>query len=258
MSPINASARAPASNDWREKDDGSVAEEWRMYNIFDDDDVYSEEYLNDLSEAERLQVQADAEDDSLMNTSTQNFIRAWYGGDVPTRIMYFTVGGRNKVSIRGDRVHKERPMIENWNSITRENMPINPAHENIYILTGHKSYMTILDFDDMNSFETFKDNIPYGEYEDRINFGDIFTVKTPRGVHLYFIYDPRLISGRDTLSNCNKVDILNDDRIAMAPSSKRYIDRDGVEEVYKYRYLHGYIDVMPERLFSCIKREFIM
>jgi hypothetical protein len=77
------------------------------------------------------------------------------------------------------------------------------------VLTGKKSNITVLDFDDVEEYN----NIIVQHSELKNNY----TVKSPNGYHIYFLYNAALKTGVDCFKSYNKIDIRNDDAIIIAP-----------------------------------------
>ncbi len=115
----------------------------------------------------------------------------------PTR--YQTKGNITKPSL---------PAVAKWNQLKRSI----PSHANqgVAILCGERSGITVLDFDNDAAYEDFMHS-----------FIDLetFTVKTPRGYHLYFRYCPDL-----STSHFEGLDILNNSAFVIAPGNHQIIN----------------------------------
>jgi hypothetical protein len=87
-----------------------------------------------------------------------------------------------------------------WSKLTQSH--INSSHTGRGILTGKLNNITIFDFDNEDSFNTFwSDN-------KHLNMYDYKMVKTRRGYHIYFEYNKECINGTDCLDKYHGVDIL--------------------------------------------------
>ena len=74
-----------------------------------------------------------------------------------------------------------------WQHLEKSNYNIN--HEAFYILTGKKSDLTVLDFDDEESYEKLVTKFP--------KLKSCCTIKTKNGYHMYFNYTNTYKSGTD-------------------------------------------------------------
>ena len=83
------------------------------------------------------------------------------------------------------------------------------THKARAIITGKKSNITVLDFDDIEEYDRVI--VQYPELKNN------YTVKSPNGYHIYFLYTPALKTGVDCFKSYNKIDIRNDDAIIIAP-----------------------------------------
>ena len=107
------------------------------------------------------------------------------------------------------------------------------------IITGKKSNITVLDFDDIEEYN--KVIVQYPELKDH------YTVKSPNGYHIYFTYNPTLKTGVDCFKSYNKIDIRNDDAIIIAPpTTYKLLNKSMVE----YEFLGGEILSIPNELLN--------
>ena len=89
------------------------------------------------------------------------------------------------------------------------------SNKNLYnrsLITGHLSGVTVLDIDYIDHF-----NELCTKYN--IVIPNTLTIKTRRGVHLYFKYNNKIESGELFINSDKIADILNDKRLCMAPGS---------------------------------------
>jgi hypothetical protein len=115
----------------------------------------------------------------------------------------------------------------------------NIADEAFFILTGSASGITVLDFDNVDS---------YNELIEKFSaLKDLYPVKTNKGYHIYFLYNKEYPSSVDAFTNYASVDILNDSKCVCAPpTTYRKLNGDSV----LYQIIDGDIDFMPEYLIN--------
>ena len=85
---------------------------------------------------------------------------------------------------------------------------ITPKDKCRAIVTGKKSNITVLDFDDVEDYD--KIIVQHPELKNN------YTVKSNKGYHIYFLYNAALKTGVDCFKSYNKIDIRNDDAIIIA------------------------------------------
>ena len=116
---------------------------------------------------------------------------------------------------------------------------ITPKDKCRAIITGKKSNITVLDFDDIEEYNRVI--VQYPELKNH------YTVKSPNGYHIYFLYNPALKTGVDCFKSYNKIDIRNDDAIIIAPpTTYKLLNKSMVE----YEFLGGHILSIPEALLN--------
>ena len=123
-------------------------------------------------------------------------------------------------------VFKKKPIgMPNWRNITAENYKKYNRihHKGFAVLTGKLSNITVLDFDNPESYKITLDLCP--------ELKDSYIVKTNKGYHIYFEYDPTILTTTNAFIGCEGVDIRNDDAIVFAPPTK-YMNYDGTEVKY--------------------------
>lgn len=141
---------------------------------------------------------------------------------------------------------KKRPYIKKWQLFTKTVHARN-VNENIGILTGKVSGITVVDIDIKDNGLLFWKNIAQPE---------IITptvVTSTGGLHLYFKYEPTLDNTIKLVINGTKIgiDIRNDHGLVLAPPSK--ISNK------KYKWIKGLsledtsIKKMPVWLYNLIK-----
>ena len=130
-------------------------------------------------------------------------------------------------------------MPPKWSSFNKSY--ITPKDPSRAILTGKKSNITVLDFDDVEEYN----NIIVQHPELKNNY----TVKSPNGYHIYFLYNAALKTGVDCFKSYNKIDIRNDDAIIIAPpTTYKLLDKSSVE----YKFLGGELLDIPEYIINDI------
>ena len=74
-----------------------------------------------------------------------------------------------------------------------------------------------MDFDDAKSYDQCLIDYP--------ELSRAYTIKTRKGYHIYFIYDPEIIQGTDCFSSYPHTDVRNDGgNVLSPPTSYKYID----------------------------------
>jgi phage/plasmid-associated DNA primase len=129
-----------------------------------------------------------------------------------------------------------------WSKLTKSS--INPLHSGRGILTGKINNITIIDFDNEDSFNTFWSNNKH------LNMYDYKMVKTRRGYHIYFEYNKDCITGTDCFNDYIDIDIRNDGGFITAPPT-HYTCLDG--SIFSYEDLGGNILPMPNELLCKLK-----
>lgn len=126
-----------------------------------------------------------------------------------------------------------------WAKTVTSTHPTNGT-ENVAILTGKVSNLTVIDFDDMKSYEHCCDLCP--------ELAQRYTVRSKNGVHVYFTYHDNLINTTDCFT-VPGIDIRNDGGCIIAPPSCYMYD--GV--TYRYElYIDGPIEAIPESLMEMV------
>jgi len=136
---------------------------------------------------------------------------------------------------------KKRPVgMPNWKSINKDNCSNYSNGSAVGIITGKISNLTIIDFDNKNTYELLTKKHP--------DLKTYKTIQTKKGFHIWFRYDADFKTTTDGFT-VEGVDIRNDDGIVFAPPTKyffpdgsivSYIDLGG-ELVMPPAYLKDYI-----------------
>jgi hypothetical protein len=118
----------------------------------------------------------------------------------------------------------------------------NPEHTGHAIITGLISGITVLDFDDVKSYEDITAKYP--------ELKKFKTVKTNNGFHIYCKYNENLISTTQAFISYPSIDIRNDGGIVFCPPTK-YNLLDGSQVIYQDQ--GGDILELPTTLLTEIK-----
>ena len=133
---------------------------------------------------------------------------------------------------------KELYMPKGWTELTESNYDIND--KSFFILTGKKSDLTVLDFDDVNEYNKLISKFP--------KLKEQYTIKTNKGYHIYFIYTDKLKSGTDLFTNYNKIDVISDGKCITAPPTS-YKKINGEKVKYEIIY-DNEIKTIPQYLLD--------
>jgi len=115
-----------------------------------------------------------------------------------------------------------------------------PHHPLRAILTGKPSNLTVVDIDRMSSHRKLVEAIP--------ELASVRTVKTRKGFHLFFTYDPRLKSTTDCFT-LPDIDIRSDGGCVLAPPTT-YV-YEGM--VCGYEDMGGVMGPIPEALYEFMR-----
>ena len=135
---------------------------------------------------------------------------------------------------------KNLGIMPNWSTITKENQAQfqKEDHRCKGILTGQKSGITVIDFDNVNNYNMFVQQFP--------ELNKCTKVKTRRGYHLYFKYNDKLITGSDVMT-LKGVDIRNDGGMIIGPGTT-YRTQDG--EKHTYELIPGELIDVPDCIIT--------
>ena len=112
---------------------------------------------------------------------------------------------------------KELVGLPKWSKITLDNCDCYDNQNCIAVITGEKSNLTIIDFDDSDTYETLKH-----EYPELSNYK---TIKTNNGFHVWTKYNPNIKNSTNVLKNYKSVDFRNDGGFAITyPTSYKLLD----------------------------------
>ena len=162
-----------------------------------------------------------------------------------TEIKYYTFP-IIKTELNNKGIEKKIPKnMPNWKDITTDNYKdyINPAHQCRANLTGIISGITVIDYDDMTSYNRMLE-----EYPDLIKYK---TIKTKKGVHIYCQYDESIKTTTNASEEYVGIDIRNDSAVVFAPPT-RYKMLDGT--MVHYTDMGGEILPIPDIIRNNLKQ----
>jgi hypothetical protein len=114
------------------------------------------------------------------------------------------------------------------------------------LLTGKKTGLTIIDFDDIKIYNNFIKYYPA--------FETCLRVKTRKGYHCYFKYSPLLKTASNILKNYNCVDCRNDGGFITIPPTK--IKNENSELNTVYEEIDGIVEDLPDEFFELLNQKF--
>jgi len=135
---------------------------------FSDDEVFSDDSDNEFEVKNEIIEESVIEEPVIDEQTDIKFV----GFTIPRIETYQNAKGEEKKKPIG--------MIQKWTDIiTAENYEnyINPNHEVRCLITGQKSNIIVIDFDDIESYEKIKSDFP--------DITKHKTIKTRRGFHIY-------------------------------------------------------------------------
>jgi phage/plasmid-associated DNA primase len=146
-------------------------------------------------------------------------------------------------------IEKKKPigMPKDWtNKITKDNYEkYNNDEKHLVkcLLTGSKSGITVIDFDNKKSYDKICKELP--------EIKKYRTIKTRRGFHIYCNYNSNILTTTDGLVNYNNVDIANDKHMVFCPPTF-YYDISG--NIVEYEDLGGDIMEVPSIIINDLKQ----
>jgi hypothetical protein len=145
-------------------------------------------------------------------------------------------------------IEKKRPikMPKDWtNIITEENYKDynKEGHEGKCLLTGKKSGIIVIDFDNKSSYDKICNDYP--------NLKTYKTIKTRRGYHVYCLYDDKILTTTNGLIHYEGVDICSDKHMVFCPPTYYYdLENNKIE----YEDLGGEIMEIPNIISNDLKQ----
>lgn len=141
---------------------------------------------------------------------------------------------------------KKKPVgMPNWKDINLQNFKdyCIPNRYGLAILTGELSNISVIDFDNIESYNQMLMDYPeLSKYK---------TIRTKKGVHIYCQYDKNIKTTTQALRNYADVDIRNDNAIVFAPPTK-YKLQNG--EFCYYTDMGGEILPVPKIIMDNLKQ----
>lgn len=141
---------------------------------------------------------------------------------------------------------KKKPIgMPNWRDIDKDNFKdfCTPNKFGLAILTGELSNITVIDFDNIESY-----NQMVLDYPELQNYK---TIRTKKGVHIYCKYNKSINTTTQALNNYADVDIRNDNAVIFAPPTK-YKLQNG--DFCNYSDMGGEILPVPEIIMNNLKQ----
>ncbi len=130
---------------------------------------------------------------------------------------------------------------KNWSGLTESN--VNPDHKAIAVLTGIKSGIIVIDFDDKNLYKCTIEEFPELELAPR--------VATRNGYHLYFRWKNEYQT--DLPAKIEKIDVLKNGKQALFPGTTYKTETN---ETFAYTWENqGELIDLPSDFISKIKIE---
>lgn len=142
---------------------------------------------------------------------------------------------------KGEEIKKQF-QTPNWKQINRDNFKqhqkdigISGKKNNAFcVITGKMSGITVFDFDDREKYDLI-----YKKHKEEID--TFYTVKTRKGVHLYFNYNEKYENVSDT--EITNIDIRNDGGMILAPPTSYLCPNR--KEIFTYEYMGGSLQDVP-------------
>lgn len=135
--------------------------------------------------------------------------------------------------------------MPSWKQIHNTNFSnfLNNGHHAFALITGKLSNITVFDFDDINEYNKLLNIYP--------NLSNYRTIKTNKGVHIYFNYNSLVKTTTDALKSYSKVDVRNDDAIVFCPPTTYKLKNN---TVCKYEDMHGNLLPIPDIILNDLKQ----
>jgi len=141
------------------------------------------------------------------------------------------------VSLNDKGVWKKKPvgLLSDWSSLTKSR--INKQHECYALLTGKKSDILVLDFDDKKLYDNYIIEFP--------ELSNSTTIKTRNGFHIYFKWNDKY---EKLPSKIDKLDIQGNNKQVFAADTKYKLETG---EEFKYKYIiKKDLQELPSNLFD--------
>lgn len=137
-------------------------------------------------------------------------------------------------------IKKTLKLPSGWNNFIENEIYDDETHNATGLITGEKTGITVIDFDDMNIYNKICDIIPA--------FKTCKRTLTRKGVHCYFSYTDKIKSTTNILKDYNNVDCRNTGGFIIAPPTKYKCDG----KTYKYIETEGDILNIPEQFINML------
>jgi hypothetical protein len=155
-----------------------------------------------------------------------------------TTPIYFPISFNPFYNTKKEKIDKRAKLPIGWDktSATKEGLT------NKALLTGKASGISVIDFDNLDSYNKCLELIP--------ELQSTYKVKTKNGFHLYFEYNESLKTTTDCFT-LPGIDIRNDGGCAIAPPSSYTFENI----TYKYEEIEGDIVPIPNELLKLITQK---
>ena len=157
----------------------------------------------------------------------------------------FSFFGIETTSNHGILGKKPRGLPSDWININKSN--IHREHKAFAVRTGSISGITVLDVDNKDTYNTLIRDFPL-----LIN---TLTIKTPRGFHIYCMYEPSLISNTHSFKSYPNVDIRSDNAIVFGPFTTYRNIITGKTEEYQIANRTRRLVNIPLELINDVKQK---
>ena len=157
----------------------------------------------------------------------------------------FTFDSLFEVQLASGKIDKQMEGMPSWKKINKENYKkyIKSEHTGHAIITGEKSNITVFDFDDVDVYNYYVEQIP--------ELRKYRTIRTKKGYHIYCSYDKDIITTTNAFINHTHVDIRNDGGMVFAAPCQRVL-LDG--SIFTYTDLGGEILPVPQLFKDNLKQ----
>ena len=144
-----------------------------------------------------------------------------------------------------DKYVKKYELPEGWSKFTKDTAKIEPTykHNGRGLITGERTGITVIDFDDMNVYNIISDVIPA--------FKTCKRTQTKKGIHCYFKYSNKIKNANNILKDFEHVDCKNTGGFITKEGTTYKINK---EEII-YKGLDGDILDIPDEFYDLLKDE---
>lgn len=127
-----------------------------------------------------------------------------------------------------------------WQTMEKSEIKKDKYYNAQGLITGEKTGVTVIDFDDMKSYKQICEIIP--------DFTSCLRVETRKGIHCYFNYTDKIKSTTNILKDYNNIDCRNTGGfITIPPTKYEYGD-----EIVRYTEIEGELKNIPESFIKLL------